>query len=272
MSAASGTRSHGHTANSGAHPALPPSSTTAGEPPRRLAPLTARGPAPGRAYAPVSAPLHAFSGAGYSNCGVTVVAASDYGVPQLRRRAIFFGVRDGEDISADAGPFFEAALADEKLPEVSVGQAIGDLPELTAAHCEPIVYPTTRVKNSFLDDMRLNRDGTWYSAKEKPEKADKKKISHNRHAKEIQERRKAHIAQLAPGAKADSLPKDVWNGAKPEKWRRLHPDKPAYTILAQMHRDLSEWVHPDSQRWITVREAARLQSFHDGFVFQTSEW
>jgi DNA (cytosine-5)-methyltransferase 1 len=39
-----------------------------------------------------------------------------------------------------------------------------------------------------------------------------------------------------------------------------------------MHRDLSEWVHPDHQRWITVREAARLQSFHDGFVFKSSEW
>jgi DNA (cytosine-5)-methyltransferase 1 len=39
-----------------------------------------------------------------------------------------------------------------------------------------------------------------------------------------------------------------------------------------MHRDLSEWVHPKYNRWITVREAARLQSFHDGFVFKTSEW
>lgn len=42
--------------------------------------------------------------------------------------------------------------------------------------------------------------------------------------------------------------------------------------MAQMHRDLSEWVHPLYHRWITVREAARLQSFHDGFVFKTSEW
>lgn len=39
-----------------------------------------------------------------------------------------------------------------------------------------------------------------------------------------------------------------------------------------MHRDLSEWVHPYYDRWITVREAARLQSFHDGFEFASSEW
>jgi DNA (cytosine-5)-methyltransferase 1 len=35
---------------------------------------------------------------------------------------------------------------------------------------------------------------------------------------------------------------------------------------------MSEWVHPWYERWITVREAARLQSFHDGFVFKSSEW
>jgi DNA (cytosine-5)-methyltransferase 1 len=39
-----------------------------------------------------------------------------------------------------------------------------------------------------------------------------------------------------------------------------------------MCRDLSEWIHPYEDRWITVREAARLQSFHDGFVFLGSEF
>src|SRR5439155_24985848 len=90
--------------------------------------------------------------------------------------------------------------------------------------------------------------------------------------KEIQARRLDLISKLKPGLKADSLPPETWNGLRPEKWRRLHPDRPAYTILAQMHRDLSEWVHPSFDRWITVREAARLQSFHDGFVFKSSEW
>ena len=42
--------------------------------------------------------------------------------------------------------------------------------------------------------------------------------------------------------------------------------------MAHMHRDLSEWVHPRLDRWITVREALRLQAFHDGFVLATSEW
>ena len=124
----------------------------------------------------------------------------------------------------------------------------------------------------MLDELRLDRDGRWYTAEYKTRAAGRHRRLHNHHTKEIQQRRRDLIALLQPGAKADSLPKEVWNGARPEKWRRLDPDRPAYTILAQMHRDLSEWVHPYYQRWITVREAARLQSFHDGFVFQTSEW
>ena len=97
-------------------------------------------------------------------------------------------------------------------------------------------------------------------------------VLHNHHTKEMQARRRKLISFLKPGAKADSLPKHIWNGARPEKWRRLDPDAASYTILAQMYRDLSEWVHPKEQRWITVREAARLQSFHDGFVLLGSEW
>lgn len=216
--------------------------------------------------------LAAFAAAGYSNCGVTVVAASDYGVPQLRKRAIFFGIRDGEELGDDATAFMEATLSAEVQPESTVWEAIGDLPALTAEHYEPLRYPSTRIGNPVLDELRLDRDGRWYTAKYKTERAGGARQLHNHHTKEIQQRRQELIALLKPGAKADSLPKEIWNGARPEKWRRLHPDRPAYTILAQMHRDLSEWVHPKLERWITVREAARLQSFHDGFVFQTSEW
>ncbi|HET9895552.1 MAG TPA: DNA cytosine methyltransferase [Streptosporangiaceae bacterium] len=216
--------------------------------------------------------LDALSAAGYGNVGVAVVAASDYGVPQLRKRAIFFGVRDGLCLGADAEHFLTAALAEEQQPAQTVSQAIGDLPESTAIHYEDLPYPACSEQSRIRDEMRLDRDGAWYSAEYKQRAAGERLRLLNHHTKEIQDRRKALIALLAPGAKADSLPKEVWNGARPEKWRRLDPDKPAYTILAQMHRDLSEWVHPSYERWITVREAARLQSFHDGFEFKTSEW
>lgn len=155
---------------------------------------------------------------------------------------------------------------------MTVRQAIGDLPEATAIHCEDLPYPKMSGSNDIANEMRLDRDGRWYAAEYKKRLVGGRKRLHNHHTKEIQKRRKELIALLDPGAKADSLPETIWNGARPEKWRRLHPDRPAYTILAQMHRDLSEWVHPDHQRWITVREAARLKSFHYGFIFKSSEW
>jgi DNA (cytosine-5)-methyltransferase 1 len=216
--------------------------------------------------------LEAFAAAGYGNSGATVVAATDYGVPQLRRRAIFFGVRDGERLDMDAISFLGQALAGQKQQVMNVWQAIKDLPEHTAVHYEELPYPATDDSNDILNEMRLDRNGRWYTAEYKQRRAAGLQLLHNHHTKEIQDKRKRLIAHLTAGAKADSLPVDIWNGARPEKWRRLHPDKPAYTILAQMHRDLSEWVHPNHQRWITVREAARLQSFHDGFIFKSSEW
>ncbi len=215
--------------------------------------------------------LQAFQEAGYANVDVRVVAASDYGVPQLRKRVVFFGVRDDLDFRIGAGEWMDAILADERQPGGTVREAIGDLPEAVSQTGEPLAYPQTEARSRILDELRLDRDGLFYKTDRK-QRANDGLLLHNHHTKEIQERRRALIAQLAPGMKGFSLPAEVWNGARPEKWRRLHPDRPAYTILAQMHRDLSEWVHPDYQRWITVREAARLQSFHDGFVFQSSEW
>lgn len=217
--------------------------------------------------------LAALADAGYSNCAVRIVVSADYGVAQTRRRAIFFGVRDGLNLGESVGTFFERALAKQERPAPSVWDALRDLPEDTAIHYESLPYPKSSARSPLLDELRLDRDGETYDSTLKVAQSGfGVRRLHNHHTKEIQDRRKALIAMLKPGAKGDSLPKDVWNGARPEKWRRLPIDKPAYTILAQMHRDLSEWVHPKYERWITVREAARLQSFHDGFVFHSSEW
>lgn len=55
----------------------------------------------------------------------------------------------------------------------------------------------------------------------------------------------------------------------PNKWRKMWCDKPARTLMAHLGKDSYSHIHYDSQqaRTISVREAARLQSFPDGFVF-----
>lgn len=55
----------------------------------------------------------------------------------------------------------------------------------------------------------------------------------------------------------------------PNKWQKLDPDEPSHTITAHLGKDTYSHIHYDSEqaRVISVREAARLQSFPDGFEF-----
>jgi DNA (cytosine-5)-methyltransferase 1 len=56
----------------------------------------------------------------------------------------------------------------------------------------------------------------------------------------------------------------------PNKWRKMEADAPARTLMAHLGKDGYSHIHYDSAqaRTISVREAARLQSFPDGFAFE----
>jgi DNA (cytosine-5)-methyltransferase 1 len=58
-------------------------------------------------------------------------------------------------------------------------------------------------------------------------------------------------------------------GKFPNKWRKMEADAPARTLMAHIGKDTYSHIHYDSSqaRTISVREAARLQSFPDGFRF-----
>ena len=58
----------------------------------------------------------------------------------------------------------------------------------------------------------------------------------------------------------------------PNRWRKMEADAPARTLMAHLGKDTYSHIHPDGEqaRTITVREAARLQSFPDGFRFAGS--
>ncbi len=69
--------------------------------------------------------------------------------------------------------------------------------------------------------------------------------------------------------KADFIPPYSIEGF-PDKWRKLIPDFPAWTVTAHLGKDTYSHIHHDSRqaRAITIREAARLQSLPDAFCFE----
>lgn len=94
----------------------------------------------------------------------------------------------------------------------------------------------------------------------------------------------ARIAALKPGQTMRDLPEDLWHesyrkrayrrvmdgtpterrGGAPAGLRRLRPDQPSKAITSAAVR---EFIHPTENRRITLREAARLQTFPDDFAF-----
>ena len=87
--------------------------------------------------------------------------------------------------------------------------------------------------------------------------------------------KEAKIFNYLPGSdKYEKLRKQmvpVYNREKFEnKWKRLEDDKPSHTLVAHLCKDTYSHIHPTEPRGISVREAARIQSFPDDFFFNCS--
>lgn len=80
------------------------------------------------------------------------------------------------------------------------------------------------------------------------------------------------ITRLTEGATKVTLPQEFQAGGHENKYRRLSSREPSPTLTAHMSKDLSDFIHPNYNRPITVREAARLQSFPDSYIFVGSEF
>ncbi len=163
-----------------------------------------------------------------------VLIASDYGVPQNRRRAIFVGTLDGDYIFP------------EQTSEIRVTtkEAISDLPENSINDGEK--YPIAPQS----DYQRLMR---------------KNSSTLNNHQISNHSSQTQHIISLVPdGGNYKNLPLEFRNTRKVHiAWTRLNSKKPSITIDTG-HR---HHFHYKFNRVPTVRESARIQSFSDDFIF-----
>lgn len=181
--------------------------------------------------------LEKFTGMGYS-MQYKILCASDYGVPQNRRRVIFVGLRDN-------GMIFDYPAKHKDI--VTCEMALSDLPPLiNTLGTDPMDY-FLPPQNNY---QKLMRKGA-------------QKI-HNHIAADHSERVKKIISMVPPGGNYKDLPAEYRDTRHFHvAWTRFPDDKPAPTIDTG-HR---HHFHYKYNRVPTVRECARIQSFPDNFVF-----
>lgn len=165
-----------------------------------------------------------------------ILCASDYGVPQSRRRVVFVGSRIGS---------FEYPSTDHET--VTCKMALSDLPPLIEELGEEEMAYETLPTNSY---QALMRERSMVVRNHVA-------ASHSDHVKEI-------IALVPDGGNYKDLPEEFAHTRNFHvAWTRFASDKPAPTIDTG-HR---HHFHYKYNRVPTVRECARLQSFPDDFIF-----
>lgn len=197
------------------------------------------------------------------NCGYTVgfevLDSSEFGVPQKRRRLFVIGARSDLNLK----PVFPKANSKRA---VSVREAISDLPELVPFSM-PLKVKSSGPKQVDCDTQYRCLPESDYQRKMRRYSSNSVRShmcrAHNHDDLEI-------FALMQQGGTYLDVPEerrryrsDIFG----DKYKRLNLDEPSWTLTAHMRKDCLAYIHPTQTRSISVREAARIQSFPDNFVF-----
>ena len=182
-----------------------------------------------------------------------VLRAEDYGVPQERRRVVFIANRIGAPIM-----FPEMGYGDKLKPFTTIWDAIGDLPLLV---CENLANYPTAPSTDYQSQMRQGN----------PKLA-------NHYGPKLGKVNQERIRHIPQGGSWRDIPFDLLpEGMKRAKrsdhtkrYGRPRLSDLSCTILTKCDIHWGAYIHPIENRAFTVREAARLQSFPDQFVFYGS--
>ena len=180
------------------------------------------------------------------NCSYDVLTASNYGVPQNRNRFFMVGNRLGINYS----------FPEQQPTVVNVHQAICDLPPLKNGDCfDELPYRRKRPSNY----ARQLRNNSTY--------AKQNLVSRNQ---DYVIERYSYIGQ---GENWKSVPKSLMSNYSNSDnchsgiYKRLDAKKPS-VVIANYRKNML--IHPYEHRGLSVREAARIQSFPDSFIFKGS--
>ena len=216
--------------------------------------------------APNDEPITALITKGFESIGYEIVSdlhsalvnAADYGVPQNRHRVVIVGVDKtiSNDVQSLLIKFYKNILPKFKVAKkVTVREAIGDLPK-----CEPYFDDEHHSKRKSHSKPVCNV--SWHE----PRYSNLRDMDTFRLlAEDISSGRREYDSK-----KISELYEEQIGSKSPiHRYHVLEPDEPSTTIIAHLYKDGNRFIHydPTQQRTITVREAARLQSFPDDFDF-----
>lgn len=192
-----------------------------------------------------------------------LIDMSQYGIPQTRKRVILIGVRKDafENPQEVLRDFYENYLYPFKTDKVkTVKDAIGDLQSWHP------VKPYKENGKNIAYESEGDSDLSWQI----PRYQNERDINvFKTLAEDIESGKNKYQS-------TDNLIKlyEQTTGKKTSvhKYHVLREDEPSTTILAHLHKDGFRFIHYDSKqaRTITVREAARIQTFADDFEFPCS--
>ena len=179
--------------------------------------------------------LESFTGLGY-DVQYKILNASDFGVPQSRRRVFFVGILSHTFM-----------FPKESRQKITCESAISDLPSLESENDQEVMEYENAPLNDYQKVMRYKSE----------------KI-HNHIVTKHNEATKKIISLVPDGGNYKDLPPEYINTRKFNvAWTRFSKDAPAPTIDTG-HR---HHFHYKYDRVPTVRECARIQSFPDIFIF-----
>lgn len=175
-----------------------------------------------------------------------ILKAIDFGVPQDRHRAVFIG---------QLGKL-EIGLPKPTGEHTTIKEAIYDLPFIESAEGDEVSFYDKPAESAFAKELR--RGAT---------------VLHNHVATSHSKLALERLALIPKGAGREVLPKEhrtksIYSGT----WCRLLEDGVAATITTRFDTPSSgRFTHPILNRCLTVREAARIQTFPDDFIFYGSK-
>lgn len=214
-----------------------------------------------------------FTGLGYK-VTAKILFAAHYGVPQERWRLILLGSRFDEvahplpthyavgraNFRGGSTMTYQLSDADRETlrPAVTVGEAIGDLPRLKMGEGAELIEYAQNPHSEYAMAIR-NAEG----------------LTFNHYAAKLSKQNAERMKYVMPGGSwrdipHELLPKGMQRARKSDhtkRYGRLRNDGLSGTVLTKCDPHWGTVFLPDQDRTLTVREAARFQSFPDSYKF-----